>query len=179
MRTIIILSSICIFWGLMGTACRDVEVGYLITEYAGYGLDSMVIKFELDVTAPVEAPNPVYEELLNNGWSPEELADMRVYPTSLVGGGEDYERVKYDMPWVGTAIEGIEGSAPIWCTIKSVDSKDGDVAKLAACISVRGDGTLSVPVKNDVPRGRYSISLNFSNEGWSKDVNDCFTIIVK
>ena len=179
MRTIIILSSIWIFLGLMATGCRDVEVGYLITEYAGYGLDSMVIKFELDVTPPVEAPNPVYEELLNNGWTPEDLVDMRVYPTILVGGGEDYERVKYDMPWVGTAIEGIEGSAPIWCTIKSVVSDNGDAEKLARCISVRGDGTISVPVKNDIPLGRYKISLNFKNEGWSKDVDDCFTIIVK
>ena len=179
MRTIIILSSIWIFLGLMETSCRDVEVGYLITEYAGYGLDSMVIKYELDATPPVEAPNPVYEELLNDGWTPEDLADMRVYPTILVGGGEDYERVKYDMPWVGTAIEGIEGSAPIRCIIKSIVSDNGDAEKLAKCISVRGDGTISVPVKNDIPLGRYKISLNFTNEGWSKDVDDCFTIIVK
>lgn len=137
-----------------------------------------IIKYELDSTPPIEEPNPLYEELLGD-FSEDELADMQIYPTILIGGGEDYERVKYNMPWVGTAIEGLEGSAPIWCTIKAVTSNDSDAEKLAQCISVRGDGTISVPVKNKVSRGRYSISLNFRNEGWSKDVNDCFTIIVK
>jgi len=63
--------------------------------------------------------------------------------------------------------------------VKSITSEGGDADKLAACISVRGNGVLSVPVENDVPRGRHSISLNFWNEGRSKDVNNCFTIIVR
>ena len=101
---------------------------------------------------------------------------FQVYPTKLVGGGEDWLRVTYGMPWTSTPIE---GSNPIWCQVKSITSEGGDAAKLAAYISVRGNGVLSVPVDHDVPRGRYSISLNFWNEGWSKDVNDCFTIIVR
>jgi len=38
---------------------------------------------------------------------------FQVYPTKLVGGGEDWLRVTYGMPWTSTPIEGIEGSNPI------------------------------------------------------------------
>ena len=162
MRTIIILFMLAIPFSIINIGCQDVEVGYLSTEYAGYSLDSLVINYELDATPPEEVPNPEYQMYLDMGFSPEEIAMFfQIYPTMLVGGG------------------GIEGSNPIWCQVKSITSEGGDADKLAACISVRGNGVLSVPVENDVPRGRYSISLNFWNEGWSKDVNDCFTIIVK
>lgn len=46
-------------------------------------------------------------------------------------------------------------------------------------LKVSGDGTFSMPVYSDVPVGRYRISLTFTNEGYTQDVNDCFTIIVK
>lgn len=178
MKAIMKVSLLGILLGII-SACQDVPVGYLITEYAGYGLDSLIVKYELDATPPVEMPNPRYEMMLNRGYTKEQLERLQIYPTILSGGGEDYTRVTYNIPWVGSSIEGIEGSAPIWCSIKSVTSRNGEADKLEACISVRGDGTISIPVINDVPRGRYSISLNFKNEGYSKDVNDCFTVIVK
>lgn len=191
-------------------ACQDIDVGYLITEYAGYGLDSLVIPAELDDAPPTLVENPLltqslaeYPETLkllegmlgmkppfpeDSGWAEYNSEETyRDYLVNVVGipeykevaAGPDYTRVKYNIPWTSTPIEGIEGSDPIYCNIKSITSVDGDVEKLLDCISIRGDGTISVPVKNGVPVGRYVISLNFSNEGWSKDVNDCFTIIVR
>mgnify|MGYP006874103298 CR=1 FL=1 len=190
-------------------ACQDIDVGYLITEYAGYGLDSLVIPAELDDAPPTRVPNPQLEESLAEyplmlsmlegmgmvppfpaGSGMEYLNSEAAYKDYLVNtvgiaefideeAGEDYNRVKYNIPWTSTPIEGIEGSEPIYCKIKSITSTDGNVGKLSDCISIRGDGTISVPVKNEVPIGRYIISLNFSNEGWSKDVNECFTIIVR
>lgn len=60
--------------------------------------------------------------------------------------------------------------------IKGIDlnEKEVDVEK-----TVRGNGVFEIPIKHDIPIGRYLISLTFSNEGYSKDVNDCFTVIVK
>ena len=180
MRTLIILFMLTIPFSMVNIGCQDIEIGYLITEYAGYSLDSLVINYELDATPPEEVSNPEYQMYLDMGFSPEEIAMFfQIYTTMLVGGGEDWLRVTYGMPWTSTPIEGIEGSNPIWCQVKSITSEGGDADKLAACISVRGNGVLSVPVENDVPRGRYSISLNFWNEGRSKDVNNCFTIIVR
>lgn len=186
-----IIIQVAIALSVVGTwSCQDIDVGYLITEYASYGLDSLVVRKDLDAAPPGQILNPdidatieAYLQLMP-GYTYEQMYEL------LVGGGiipeyipteagSDYERVKYNIPWVSTPIEGVEGSEPIFCTIKSVTSAGGNAAKLLECLTVRGDGTLEVPLENDVPPGRYSISLNFTNEGWSKDVDDCFTIIVK
>lgn len=156
-------------------ACQDDSIGFLITEYAGYSQDSMIIRKELDKTPP--QPNPEYEERLASGfYTPEILIMMGIYPTI---GGEDYKRLQNNIPWNSLPIEGVEGTAPIQITVKSIYAIQGDAKKLEACLSVRGNGVLSVPIVNDVPIGRYIISLNFSNEGYSKDLDNCFTIIVK
>ncbi|MFR5657941.1 MAG: hypothetical protein ACLUDU_08040 [Butyricimonas faecihominis] len=92
-------------------------------------------------------------------------------------GGEDYYRS------VGSSLgEYPDQSRRNNCnyvSIKNITSTSGDPEKLWEVLSVRGDGTFEMPLHHDVPAGRYVISLNFRNEGYSKDVNDCFTIIVK
>ena len=93
--------------------------------------------------------------------------------------GEDYARIKWGQPWVSTPIEGVEGTSQVIVSIKNITSIQGDPGKLWEVLSVRGNGTFEVPLHHDVPVGRYVISLNFKNEGYSKDINDCFTIIVK
>ncbi|WP_141560948.1 hypothetical protein [Butyricimonas sp. Marseille-P3923] len=166
---------------LLLEGCQDVEIGFLVTEYASYSLDSMVIRKELDATEPYWGLNPEYEEYLNKGWTPELIKTIfpNLKPMILLGAGVDYYRVLNKQPWTGSAIEGIEGSTPIWVRVKEVKSTNGNTVPLMECISVRGNGIIEVPLKNDIPVGRYLVSLTFWNEGWSKDVDDCFTIIVK
>ena len=46
-------------------------------------------------------------------------------------------------------------------------------------LTVRGNGMFKLPLDiSSIPVGRYMISLNIYNEGYSHDVDDCFTIIV-
>lgn len=162
------------------TNCQQVTVGFLTTEEASYTPDSLVIKTELDTTPPDIVPNPEWEELLEIGLTPDELLEMEIYPTLEIGGGEDYQQVKYNIPWTSTPLEGYDGTQPIYMSIKSIVAEQGgDAEKLKAHLSVRGNGIFTVPVMNDVPVGRYKISLNIQNEGYSQDLNDCFTIIVK
>ena len=108
-------------------------------------------------------------------YNPDTLVVKTVLDDEL--GEEDYYRSKWGAPWVSTPIEGVEGTIAIYVSIKNITS--GDSEKLWEVLSVRGDGTFEIPLYHDVPAGRYVISLNFRNEGYSKDVNDCFTIIVK
>lgn len=183
-RLIILLVIGTLTWFTNG--CQDITVGYLLTESANYNPDTLVIKSKqsLDITAPTrqEVPNPEYEYYIEEeGMTPEELADWGIYPTMIIetGAGEDYLRAKWGQPWVSTPIEGVEGTAQIIVSIKNITSTSGDPDKLWEVLEVRGDGTFEIPLQHDVPAGRYVISLNFSNEGYSKDVNDCFTIIVK
>ena len=171
-----------VYWG---TGCQDIPIGYLQTEDASYNPDTMVVKSVnlLDGTPPTikEIENEVYYELVKV-YPPEFLASIGVFPTITVeeGAGEDYQRVQWEMPWVSTPIEGVQGTAQIFVTIKSIrEESGGSVAEALEQIKVYGDGTFEVPLKHTIPVGRYVISLNFRNEGYSKDVDDCFTIIVK
>lgn len=162
--------------------CQDVTVGYLITEDASYTVDSLVIKHELDIEPPHEVPNPIYYDRIENwGMTPEELAARGIYPTKLEGGGEDYLRHKQNIPWVSTSIEGIDGTQPILISIKDIRALVGSATfdEIKQYVSVRGDGTFTIPLNHNIPVGRYLVSLAVSNEGYTKYIDDCFTIIVK
>lgn len=54
MKTIMILTAG--LW-LILSACQDITPGYLQTEYAGYTLDSMVVKKVLDLTPSTTQSN--------------------------------------------------------------------------------------------------------------------------
>lgn len=180
-----IILFIAILFSIVGVSCHDVTVGYLWMESPGYNPDTMVVKAEtsLDVTEPTWGtwPNPMWEEYLSYGFTPEELEAMGIPPTieGMGGEGEDYNRNKWDQPYVSTSIEGVEGTQQIYATLKDVKPAGEGADKLREVLIVWGDGRLQLPLHHGVPAGRYLISLTFSNEGYSKDVDDCFTIIVK
>ena len=176
-----------VYWG---TGCQDIPIGYLQTEDAGYNPDTMVVKNvnSLDTTAGVM--NPAVEEAIIDmgltlemyyqlGFSFREIAQaLGLEP--YIGEGEDRERVQWNIPWVSNPIEGVQGTPQIFVTIKGIrEESGGSVAEALEQIKVYGDGTFEVPLQHTIPVGRYVISLNFRNEGYSKDVDDCFTIIVK
>ena len=179
MEKIIFIISMCTCFVLWN--CQDVTIGFLYTEAAEYSVDSLVVKRELTDVAPGETkPNPEYYELLDMGIPPDMIAMLDIYPTITVGRGEDYLRELNDIPWVSYPIEGIEGTKPIFVHVKSVKSIEGEGADvLESVLTVRGDGTIEVPAHHGVPIGRYLVSLTFRNEGYTKDVDDCFTVIVK
>ena len=176
-----------VYWG---TGCQDIPIGYLQTEDASYNPDTMVVKGvnSLDTTAGVM--NPAVEEMAISvgatlemyyqfGFSFRDVAQMFGLE-AYIGEGEDRERVKWDVPWISNPIEGVQGTAQIFVTVKSIrEEGGGSVAEALEQIKVYGDGTFEVPLQHTIPVGRYVISLNFRNEGYSKDVDDCFTIIVK
>lgn len=159
------------------TSCQNVTVGWLTVEYASYVPDTMVVRKAL-LLEPREISNPEYERWLSLGL-PAEIIESMGIPKMITVPGEDYDRDRLDIPWASVPIEGVDGTAPIYVTIKKIETSDGDVERMKAELMVRGDGTFMLPVHNQVPPGRYVISLTFTNEGYSKDVDDCFTIIVK
>ena len=116
-----------------------------------------------------------YLQTEDASYNPDTMAVKKV----LVPGEDDLQ-IKWGAPWVSTPIEGVEGTAQIFVTIKGIrEESGGSVTEALEHIKVYGDGTFEVPVQHTIPVGRYVISLNFRNEGYSKDVDDCFTIIVK
>ena len=171
---------VCIGWFWQG--CHEVPIGYLITDYASYNVDSLIIKAELtDLEPGVEIPNPNWQMWIDLGYTPADIINLfGEYPTIVEGRGEDYLRNLHDIPWVSLPLEGLQGTPPIFGDVKSVVAVEGDGAEaLKACMTVRGDGTIEIPAKHGVSIGVYRISLTFTNEGYSKDLDDCFTIIVE
>ncbi|MCB6971765.1 MULTISPECIES: hypothetical protein [Butyricimonas] len=170
-------------------ACHDVPEGYLFVEDAGYLPDSMVVKVNLD-TASVPGPNPIWESYVNEYYEygyemypsleewKEFLNENGIYETILVKG-EDYDRERLDIPWVSTAIQGVEGTNPIYVTITRVTTDTGDVDKMMKYLTVRNNGMFTIPCHHDIPIGRYKVSLNFKGPGYEANFDNIFTIVVK
>ena len=174
-------------WGIMAMGCHEVKVGYLTTENAAYEPDTMIVKHELYVDSVL---NPDWEkqypmaELIYDilGYNSPEEALEDLYGITQYTYTEDYLRWKLDMPWLSTKIQGVLGTQPMYVEIENVVSESGDETGAAAMrelLTVRGDGMFNLPLNvSSIPVGRYKISLNIYNEGYSQDVNDVFTIIV-
>lgn len=82
--------------------------------------------------------------------------------------------------WVSAPLQGFTGTPPINVTIHNVTSSDGgDVAVFMKEAMLRGNGAFVVPVENNIPVGRYVVSLQLKNEGHSAVLNSFFTVIIK
>ena len=74
---------------------------------------------------------------------------------------------------------GVEGTQPIYITIRQVTTTDGDKVAFLKEVTVRGNGAFDIPVYNNIPAGTYQISLQVENEDHSAILEDIFTIVVK
>ena len=81
--------------------------------------------------------------------------------------------------WSLPPIEGVEGTQPIYITIRQVTTTDGDKVAFLKEVTVRGNGAFDIPVYNNIPAGTYQISLQVENEDYSDILEDIFTIVVK
>ena len=94
---------------------------------------------------------------------------------------EDAERIRREIHWVTAPIQGVEGTMPILYSFNCVkDSSGKDATKLFkdANVTVRGNGTIDVPYKHNLPIGEYKITLNVSNEGYSGVIPDILIVKV-
>lgn len=154
-------------------ACEDTIPGYLVTSNAGYTVDSLVVRAELEI----ESVNPTWDLYISFGYTPEQLEAWGIQQYIK---GDDYYRATKMQPWVGTPIEGVRGTNPIQFSFEEIKLiENGDVNSFLNNATVRGNGTIEIPFDNDVVPGRYLVSLEISNEGYTQIVNDVFTVIVE
>ena len=182
MKNIIIA---CVFIGIFAISCHDITVGYLSTENAGYEPDTMVVRQVLHADSTKNPNWDVYLNIAQGIWeifgysSPEECVE-ELYGIKKWDYEEDYDRKRLQVPWLSTKIQGVNGTQQIHVQIKEVKNDDGNSEVMSEVLTVRGDGMLKLPTDiSSIPTGRYVISLNVYNEGYSQDVDDCFTIIVE
>lgn len=163
--------------------CQSTEIGYLLTEHIQYDPDTLHVRANIKCDTLYHIwPNPRYYQLLSYGISPDEIKNIyREYPEKR-GYHDDYVHYKYGTPWVSVPIQGVEGSQPVYFSIKKISSSEGDVKKFRAHLNIRGDGTFYVyPFEDDtvVPPGEYKISIVIENEHAQREFDDIFTVIVE
>lgn len=94
--------------------------------------------------------------------------------------GKDDKRHRFGVLWVGSMIQGVDGTKPIHVSITNIYTESGDTEAMRVLLNVWGDGTFQLSVDvSSIPAGRYRVLLNFCNEGYSKNMDNCFTIIVE
>lgn len=90
---------------------------------------------------------------------------------------KDKERFEKKAHWVSPAIQGVQGTAPMFVTIHDVRTEGGgDVSKFLKYTTVRGNGQFDVDFENDIPVGKYFVTLKIENEGYNVILTDIFTI---
>lgn len=83
--------------------------------------------------------------------------------------------------WASNQISGVDGTAPITYEITGVVAKDGGDADLfMEQVRVIGGGRFYFPSKDiKAPNGTYTLSIRVSNPGYSAELKDIFTIVIK
>lgn len=93
---------------------------------------------------------------------------------------DDQKRIEMDIPWLTEKIQGVLGTAPLRYELLSVTgpSPEGE-AVFEKEIKVRGAGMMELPLRTELPVGRYVVSLRVHNEDYSAELKDVYTFIVK
>ena len=92
----------------------------------------------------------------------------------------DALRIQNNAPWVSIAMQGFEGTEPIYFTVESVTSPLGDEAAATFNneLEIRGGGALIYPLENNAKPGAYVVSVRLTNPGYSQVVENAMTVIV-
>ena len=92
----------------------------------------------------------------------------------------DAVRIEYDAPWVSLKLQGYEGTDPIYFSVESVTSDQGETAAATFMseLTIRGGGALMYPLENNAVPGTYVVSIRLTNPGYSQVVEDAMTVIV-
>ena len=168
-KTIILLIAILSIY-----ACQKDDIGFLHVEGAGYSPDSLVVRTKLQ---DKKALNPEYVYLLEHGYTEIQLAKMHIYKYIYE---PDYFRTLKKVPWTSIELEGVRGTAQIFYEIKNIKGIDGsDANKFKTDMAIDGAGRISVIYDHKIPKGKYLISIEIKNEGYTKYLDDIFTVIIQ
>lgn len=89
-------------------------------------------------------------------------------------------RLVNGVAYSSSVIDQLQGTAPLIYSIANIEAKgQGNVEKFTPYLSVIGGGRFIVEWDENIPVGRYVISLYVENEGWKNLLPAIFTIIVE
>lgn len=92
----------------------------------------------------------------------------------------DKAKIENEAPWVTTKIQGVLGTPPINYRIANVTATEGgDAGLFREELTIRGGGTMLVPLVPRAPQGRYKVSIEIYNEGYTQIKENAFTFIIQ
>lgn len=118
-------------------------------------------------------PKVGYLEVRNAIYSPDSMIVK-----SVLDETEDADRIKYQIPWQSTSIEGVQGTTPVQYEIRSIESEPAYPAAKEQFHMVR-KGVVELPWNHSVPPGKYVVNIRVFNEGYSYDLDSMYMVIVK
>lgn len=158
--------------------CEKPTISYLKAKNLKYPINSMTIVSNLTET----------DMYIPDGVNPGNGGGFPGFPGggSAPGGKRPSKykvRIENKAPWRSEPFYSatVEGIRPLTIEIEEIkgEGEGANPAKLKEVTTIIGEGIFSVPFDNDVPVGKYVISLKISNiSGTVEVVKDCFTIIV-
>ena len=115
-----------------------------------------------------------------------ETDDALYSPDSMVVRREldpiqDYMMLQSGADWASVKISGGIGTSPMQYEITNVTATDGgDVDLFMEQIRIIGGGRFYFPSKDiKAPNGKYKLSIRITNPGYSSELKDIFTVIIK
>lgn len=101
--------------------------------------------------------------------------------TDLEDRIEELERrVKFNIPWTTSTIEGVLGTEPLNYEVVGVrnDAHPDAAVAFLSYVTMLGGGRVCVQQEVNVPAGEYVLTIRVWNEGRSCTLQDAFTFIV-
>lgn len=119
-----------------------------------------------------------YLETENAVYLPDTLEVRRVLDPNRT---PDRVMITSGADWASNPISGVIGTTPLLFEITGVTARDGGDADLfMEQVRIIGGGTFYFPSKGiKAPDGTYILSIRISNPGYSAELKDIFTIVIK
>lgn len=105
------------------------------------------------------------------------IPDSMVVKSSL-DAVEDENRIKFEIPWQSTSIEGIQGTMPIRYAITKIEGEN-NLPEISGQFRMVRKGVIELPWDHTVPPGRYIVSIEIFNEGYTHRLDSVYTVIVE
>lgn len=129
---------------------------------ATWGCNNMEVGF-LDTSCALYSPKTmvVRKELDMNNWEDMGRADKKAH-------------------WISPKIQGVQGTAPVIMTIHSVKVEGGgNVSEFLKYTTLRSNGQFDVKYENEIPIGKYIISIKVTNDGYESVLEDIFAVDIR
>lgn len=97
---------------------------------------------------------------------------------SVLDEQEDIDRIRYQIPWQSTSIEGVQGTMPIRYSIRSIVG-DRITPEVIEQFRMVRKGIVELPWDHSVPPGEYIINIRIANEGYTQDLDSVYRVIVQ